>query len=307
MLHTLNKELSMKNKRKLIVIVVCVLLAGSLLFLNVNKKEVVDLVEGDRYPKTLKFSFEVNNQTSKAIKKASFFTYLPINNSGNQVLETLNVSQEYSTKASDNANRVLATTFDLIPPYGLKKITISTLVTTFSPRSRSAEPRSNIYLDEEKYIEVTNIKIAALAKKLKAETDEQSAKNIYSWVSKNLKDAGYTSHDKGALYALENSKGDCTEFMYLTIALARSLGIHARGVGGYVYSQSTLVQSSDYHNWAEFYFDGRWNVVDSQKKVFVEKSQDYITMRYISNDKASLLGSSHRFSTADENLKITML
>ena len=44
---------------------------------------------------------------------------------------------------------------------------------------------------------------------------------IFQWVSQNVKDDGYSAKDRGALYALTNRKGDCTEFMYLFVALCR--------------------------------------------------------------------------------------
>jgi hypothetical protein len=258
------------------------------------------------HSKTLKFVFEVRNESNKVIKDSKFATYLPIE-SGHQRVGELKVSQGYSVVKSDNGNKVLEAKFDLLPPYGVKKISISADVTVISSNNVSSVDPDRSYLNTEKYIEVDDKKIIAIAKQLSGDTKKQTATNIYNWVANNLGNSGYTSQDKGALFALESGKGDCTEFMYLTIALARASGIYARGVGGYVYRQSTLVKSADYHNWAELYFDDTWHVIDSQKKVFSDRSGDYISMRHLSDKKLSLLGTSHRFSVIDESLTVRML
>jgi transglutaminase-like putative cysteine protease len=250
--------------------------------------------------------FEVKNESNKVIRDSKFATYLPIE-SAHQRVGNLRVSQNYSVVKSDDGNRVLETKFDLLPPYGVKKISISADITSISSAKASSVVPGESYLKAEKYIEVEDEKIVAIAKQLSGDTKKQTATNIYNWVTNNLGNSGYTSQDKGALFALESGKGDCTEFMYLTIALARASGIYARGVGGYVYPQSTLVKSADYHNWAELYFDDKWHVIDSQKKVFSDQSGDYISIRHLSDKKVSLLGTSHRFSVIDESLKVKML
>ncbi|MCH2192076.1 MAG: transglutaminase-like domain-containing protein, partial [Gammaproteobacteria bacterium] len=166
-------------------------------------------------------------------------------------------------------------------------------------------PRS--YLSSASFIESDHPKIIETSKALQQSNDAETAKAIYAWVIANVKDAGYTSQDKGALYALENGKGDCTEYMYLVIALARAAGIPARPVGGYVYKQNTIVEPADYHNWAELYFSGRWYTVDAQKKAFGDVTGAYVAMRYLDDQEITLAGNSHRFSVTNQALKVKML
>lgn len=276
-----------------------------LLLLDDKTAEPLDKVRSDT--KTLRFIYEVSNEANQAVEHSLFSTYLPVDVKGIQSTNSLKVSSEYEIEESLEGNRVLRSSLGVIPPYGVKKLSIVVSVESNLVRENTQSPVDETLLQADEFIEVDSPPIQGLANKLRAESHADSALKVYNWVASNLNDAGYTSYDKGALYALKNLKGDCTEFMYLTIALARAMGIPARGVGGYVYSQSTVAKSSDYHNWAELYFDGKWNVVDAQKKIFQKGGQDYITMRYLSDTKSSLLGSSHRFSLVGDDLNVRML
>ncbi len=257
--------------------------------------------------KTVKFIYEVKNTDSSVVKKALFSAYLPISNIESQASRELLENKGASLRASDEGNRVIDISLGVIPPFGIKKVVLPVEIETYYPRQRSKLLDKASFLQHEKFVEVDSADIQQKSADLKGSTDLDTATNIYSWVVKNIKEAGYTSQDKGALYAMKQKKGDCTEYMYVTVALARAAGIPARGVAGYVYKHSTIAKSPDYHNWAELYFNGRWNVVDPQKRHFLSDSRDYITMRLLSDKTLNLSGSSHRFTTANESLKITML
>ncbi len=297
----------MQNKVvKIWLATVCCIALGTALFfaweIRVKRNQAPD----EFLVKTLKFVFEIKNESNQAIENAKFSSYLPLDSDVQQMGE-LAVSEEYSVREGGFGNRVLETELGLVPPFGAKKLTIAVDVKTrLNNISLKAKPNAS-HRASEQYIEAGSERIAALAKKLQGDTKLQTATNIYQWVAKNIGDAGYTSQDKGALYALTSGKGDCTEFMYLTIALARVAGIDARGMAGYVYRQSSIVKPADYHNWAELFFDGKWHVVDAQRSVFMKDSEAYIGMRDLSDKNVSLRGNTHRFSVVNDNLKVKML
>jgi hypothetical protein len=90
---------------------------------------------------------------------------------------------------------------------------------------------------------------------------------IYSFVTSHVH---YTSEteERGALWALVNGTGDCSEYSYLFVALCRAVGIPARvNVGfGFQGSQGSVV---DGHMWAEYYLQGYgWVPVDPTWNVF---------------------------------------
>jgi len=69
-----------------------------------------------------------------------------------------------------------------------------------------------------------------------------------------------TAEDKGALWALQNGKGDCTEFSCLLVALCRAAGVPARWVLGITYADNP---EDLIHSWAEVYLQGiGWVSVD---------------------------------------------
>lgn len=84
------------------------------------------------------------------------------------------------------------------------------------------------------------------------------------------------------------------------------MNIPARGVGGYVYAEDAVAKAPDYHNWAEVYLDGRWQIIDAQKKVFMQDQQNYIAFRIISSVESGLLGTSHRFLSTNMRLKVSL-
>ncbi|MFX1234060.1 MAG: transglutaminase family protein [Promethearchaeota archaeon] len=71
----------------------------------------------------------------------------------------------------------------------------------------------------------------------------EKAQKIYNWVSSYLTyDGTLPGQEKGALWALNNSKGDCSEYSSLMITLLRCQGIPARKVTGYVFSNNPNIQ-----------------------------------------------------------------
>ena len=73
------------------------------------------------------------------------------------------------------------------------------------------------------------------------------AKLIYDWVASEL-EYELQGEEHGAVYGLQNKKGDCTEFATLFIALCRAVGVPARLIIGSVPNGSL-----EFHTWAEFY------------------------------------------------------
>jgi len=69
----------------------------------------------------------------------------------------------------------------------------------------------------------------------------QNAENILNRVAGSIHFTGYQSDPHGALYALENKKGDCTEFMYLFTALCRANRIPARCIACYICNKNTVI------------------------------------------------------------------
>ncbi len=135
-------------------------------------------------------------------------------------------------------------------------------------KNKVAFPLTNIpakekqYLQETKLIDFSKNGIQKLANDLsEGETDEYEVVfTIANWVKNNIEYSLSTVTADAALEAswvLENRKGVCDELTNLFIAMLRSIGIPARFVAGYSYTNSELFTTNwGPHGWAEVYFPG---------------------------------------------------
>ena len=94
--------------------------------------------------------------------------------------------------------------------------------------------------------------------------------------------------------------------MSLFVALCRASGISARGIGGYICPESTIVKPGAYHNWAEFHHNGTWQIADPQNKVLMQNQAGYIAMRIIRASEDNPMGSFDRFRIKGQGLKAKM-
>lgn len=72
-----------------------------------------------------------------------------------------------------------------------------------------------------------------------------------------MKYVKFGSDNKGALYALQNKKGDCNEYAALIVALSKAAGIPAR-INTVMSMHKDGKALYDNHNNAEVYLDGKW-------------------------------------------------
>lgn len=111
------------------------------------------------------------------------------------------------------------------------------------------------------YVQSESDAILSMANAITEDEDDVMAKAgaLCSWIHRNIE---YDSaHDSSsALEVFTTLRGDCSEATVLFIAFARSLGIPAREVGGFVYTDHK--NSWGGHAWAEVYDGSRWVPVD---------------------------------------------
>ncbi|MFX0067656.1 MAG: transglutaminase family protein [Promethearchaeota archaeon] len=85
-----------------------------------------------------------------------------------------------------------------------------------------------------------------------SETNPYSkSKLIYEWVANNL---AYTvqGNERGALWALTNQQGDCSEFSDLFIALCRASGVPARKIIGWAFDQLLYASQGSSESFTDF-------------------------------------------------------
>ncbi|UCF90965.1 MAG: transglutaminase domain-containing protein, partial [Desulfobacterales bacterium] len=224
----------------------------------------------------------------------------------NQRCLDLQSNYPYQLLTDDLGNQVLHFTFENLAPYASRIISIkaSLLVSRFAnPIAAVPMPAD---MKAQKYIESEHPDIKRLARKLNGSDPSEVIDQILHWVKANVRYSGYSSKDRGALYALKNRKGDCTEYMDLFVALCRANGVPARPVGGYICPENTVLNTKSYHNWAEFYEGGIWHIADPQNHVLRQNQSDYIAMRIIRAPEDNGLEPYYRFRVKGEGLQIRM-
>lgn len=257
-------------------------------------------------PRQVQYNFTLRNKTNRSIKKAEFWTYAPVKQTSTQLCDNIESSHPYQMIYDELGNQVLHFTVNDIPPYATKIIQIKARVLLSDKPVPATVKDIKPYLKAEKYIESDDPNIFNTAKKLDASNNLKTAENIFNWVAGNVQFIGYIKKERGALYALSNKKGDCTEFMYLFTALCRAVKIPARCIGGYIAKESSILKPGYYHNWAEFYEDGAWRISDPQNKVFMKENSNYIAMRIIKRPQDNPMLKFNRFRVHGEGLEVKM-
>ena len=125
------------------------------------------------------------------------------------------------------------------------------------------------YVESEELIESDNYTIISLARNLTNNVDNsyEKALRIYDFVYRHMH---YEEQDeeKGALWALENGAGDCSEYSYLFVALCRATGIPAKIQAGFAFHRPSETLENG-HMWTEYHLENYgWIPVDVTWRLF---------------------------------------
>lgn len=246
----------------------------------------------------IRFTISLTNPYPHELQDQKFWVYMPVNETGTQKLNSLKVSGPYELLTDRLGQSIVQLSLPYIAPFASKVVSVIADLTLQNVSVQTPLISKRNWLLSERYIETTDSDIQSLAKQLRHPTDQATAEAIYDWVRRNLQYAGYVADDRGALDALKTKSGDCTEYAYLATALARSNGIPARMVGGYVVDRNSAPRAEDYHNWTEMYFNQAWHLVDAQKENWLSPTEQYIAFRFYKDEEINPIGLAHRFKVA---------
>lgn len=79
-----------------------------------------------------------------------------------------------------------------------------------------------------------------------------------------------------AIDAFQARQGVCQDHAHIFIAMCKYLGLPARYVSGYLYTQSAWHQAS--HAWAEVFIDQAWYCFDISNQLFVPSAHVYVAI-----------------------------
>jgi transglutaminase-like putative cysteine protease len=245
----------------------------------------------------MSYVFTVSGQT----RRISFITIVPKTIPNRQKITKIQYSPEPSRIFEQNGNRYAEFIFN--NPEKEINIDIDIKAELFKydlvtakrnrPPNHISEAGLDDFLISERYIEKDHQEIRHIADELEGQTEEEIVKKIYHYVIDHLE---YTTHGKGqwgAVKALQEGKGDCSEYSDLFVALCRAKNIPARIVTG---CSVRFDSESPKHNWVEVYFqdygwvpfEPSWGDVRStrvQDMFFSRMAPIYIYFSHIRNDE----------------------
>lgn len=243
----------------------------------------------------LRFTLTLTNPKPYELVDQVLWFYLPAAETSTQKLESIKISVPYNQSTDALGHSIIKLSFSTIAPLSSKLVN---LVVNMSMKTiPTSIPLDNpkAWLGVERYIEADHPDIQSLAIDLKRPEAIDTGLAIYEWIRQYLHYTGYLADDRGAAYAIKQLAGDCTEYAYLAVALARANGIPARMIGGYVTDKNAILRAVDYHNWAELYIDGAWRLFDAQKEHWLTPTEQYVVFRIHKDQEINPIGLAHRY------------
>lgn len=253
----------------------------------------------------LRFSVVLSNPQGKRLVDQTLWMYLPIRRTSTQDFIAVDTKIPHAMHTDVVGHSIIKIQIAELPPFAQRPFSLTVQSIQYAAPRLSDSGDQKDWLHTERFTEVSDSRVQAQARVLRASTPLQTARNIYEWVVDNIAYAGFIADDLGAVYALTERKGDCTEYAFLVVALARANQIPARMVGGYVADRDRAPRADEYHNWAELFVDGAWQMVDAQKKNWLSPCAEYTAFRFYRANAINALRLAHRFAV-DGDMQVRM-
>jgi transglutaminase-like putative cysteine protease len=260
------------------------------------------------YPdeRRISWRFEVQNTGNQPMTDARLWIYAPVPAHPTQVLRDLEVDAEHTVVDDEHGNRIIELSLDMLPPYGSREVRASATVFVAVHNPWKLDGHEADWLQPQAGIQSGAEPVVALARELKRRTGRETLQSIEAWLRANLDATGYDAVDRGALHALEQRTGDCTEFAYLAVALARALGMPARAVDGWVIQGDALLEPSAFHTWAEVWDRGSWRRLDAHRDAEDGAGVHYLVMRIVPPIESAFASTFTRFRIEGSGLVARM-
>ena len=255
----------------------------------------------------LRYQIVLKNASNSAVHEAHVDILSPLDAEYQKLVKIDSGSELSVSTIHKDGKNLLKFEFPLVSPFAEKIITVTAGLSIPNSAFADTVEKAGRYLSDGEYLQVSSEEMQGAIKRFENADKQQKPRLIYKWVLENLKYAGYIQEDRGALYALKTGKGDCTEYMYLLMALLRGNDIPARGFAGFYLSRKQqIVDAEDYHNWVA-YFDGKyWRILDPLNSNFDKGYGNYVVLREVTTSTVANHLSSQRFVSYDSRLAISM-
>ncbi len=192
-----------------------------------------------------------------------------------------NTYAEFMFKNLDRDQSIEISTQMILYSYGLDEAAQTGL-------STKEDTDFSLYLEPEKYIESDDPIISENSIVVdQACCPVEQIQMIYDYVVASINYDAYNPQSLGAVQALKEGRGDCTEFTDVFVALCRASGFPARSIEGYFLQGENISQG---HNWPEVYLERYgWVPFDPAmhhhaETTFYGLANAYVYLSFVRND-----------------------
>lgn len=285
----------------LVVVIILAACAAAFWVLQPSEEPLSPVIQ----ERMIRYSFTLENRTNQALEQVAFKAFAPVSTTPFQNVERIETSVPHQIESDDLGNQTLVFDIEEFPPYGQKTISISVwlktadLPTFESPLNHAPALAPLVDANDKHLMDAVS--------RIGDNGDEiQWLQSANQWVYETLEDVGYVAEDRGAQYALQEKKGDCTEFTHALMALARFKEIPSMFVAGFpLQGGNSILQASDYHNWVMVNAADRWRVADPHAGGFEADQERYVAFRFLPSEPSSDMNS-QRFFSYDSRIRVRM-
>ena len=274
----------------ILLALILVLLIGFAVLNRGGPEALPDQPSSNRYPinRQVHWELTVRNQTAQAFRDVEVFSFLPFPETWQQQLLSVEANHAIEQQLDSPDQPVARVLLESVPPYGQRHIRFVANLAMADHFDNQEQTSTDRWLMPEPLIESDHQQVTRLATQLKQDDELQTARAIYDWLLAEITYSGYDPIDRGALFALAERKGDCTEYAALAVALARANAIPARLVNGYVVQNDGRLSPFAFHAWAELLVNERWLIVDAQQEHFDPAPEHYLATHYATSQARTL-------------------
>lgn len=250
------------NKSVLIIPLMIILFS---ILLYINHRVVGSLIDPPGLYKNalhIEYSFLIKNMKNRASRPSIFRVMAPVKRTAYQYLSRLSAGELYRLEEAPDGNQRMIFSIGSIPPYGKRLIRISAdLLVSGKPiyfPKNGIENREDGIL----YADTHSPELMRVALSIPPGNRISTVNSIREWIDRNIKKTSYKRRPSGIQKTLIDRRGDCTDLSILFSGLCWIKGIPSRVVSGFIIRGSGILSPEDQHDWAEFYYDGTWHMVD---------------------------------------------
>lgn len=265
-------------------IAVFVFLITGLAFVAAPLLSAAESVEGKRVSFTLKFVVTPKGKTTYATVTAQ----IPQTIEGRQKIIKIKYSQEPRAEFARDGCRYVQ--FIVYTPQRPVTITIdveaeiyrSDLATSMARKQvRPVKEDLKRWCVDEEFLQKDAPEVQDAANTIAGKNELETVREIIKYVGRTLKYTGWDKKDRGAVQALREKQGCCSEFADVFVTLCRAKNIPARICTGYV--TGTIAKGdTPKHRWAEVYLkDHGWVPFDPLQVVLNQAPLDRLPPIYI--------------------------